>query len=84
MTVDEVKAHILAAVGLTDAARGLHGEDFDLRRDGAIDSLGFIRLIADLETRTGRPIDLADLEPERLTQLNDLAAHIASQTWQPQ
>jgi acyl carrier protein len=79
MTVEEVKAQILAAVGRTDMVRGLAAEDFDLRRDGAIDSLGFIRLISELEARTGRQIDLADLEPEKLTRLDALAAHIASQ-----
>jgi acyl carrier protein len=79
MTVEEVRAHILAAVGRKDTAPG-SAEDFDLRTDGAVDSLGFIRLISELETRAGRPLDLSGLEPEKLTRLNALAAHVAGQT----
>jgi acyl carrier protein len=61
-------ASSIAAVALTD--------DLDLRDDGIVDSLGFVQLIADLEIHLG-PIDLADLEPEQLTNVGALARHIA-------
>ena len=54
-------------------------DDFDLRLDGAIDSFGFVRLIADLEQRTGQSIDLSDLAPEQFTKLGVLVTHIANQ-----
>ena len=55
------------------------GDDFDLRLDGAIDSLGFIRLISELEKRTGGPIDLSEVDPEKLTRLGVLVSHVAKQ-----
>jgi acyl carrier protein len=83
MTSHDIKAHILTFVGRTRSIDGnatqIVSDDFDLRRDGAIDSLGFIRLIADLEGRTGRSIDLAELDPEKLTVLGALVSHIAGQ-----
>ena len=83
MTTHDIKTEILAFVGRTTpaAARAsqMVSDDFDLRRDGAIDSLGFLRLISEIEGRTGRTIDLADLDPENLTVLGALASHIARQ-----
>ena len=38
-----------------------------MRAEGIVDSLGFVRLITDLEARLGFEIDLADLAPEDLT-----------------
>jgi acyl carrier protein len=58
-----------AAVALTD--------ETDLRADGLIDSLGFVQLLAGLEQRLGGPVDLGDLEPERLTNIGALSRHIA-------
>ena len=83
ISVDDVKAFIVAFIhdtwGAAGRKRPAPTDEFDWRRDGAIDSLGFLRLIAELETRTGRPIDLADVDPEKLTNLGVLASHIAAQ-----
>lgn len=64
-----LKAHGLAGTGLPD--------ELDLRRAGLVDSLGFVQLIASLETRLGRVVDLAELDPEQLTTVGPLARHIA-------
>ena len=53
-------------------------DDLDLRDEGIVDSLGFVQLIADLETRLGSEIDLSDLDPEQLTNVGALARHISN------
>jgi acyl carrier protein len=53
-------------------------DSFDLRAEGVIDSLGFLRLLTELEARLGFEIDLADLDPADLTTIGPLAAHIAA------
>jgi acyl carrier protein len=79
-TADDVRAHILAFVGHAVRA-GLKTvtDDFDLRRDGAIDSLGFLRLLTELETKAGRTLDLSAVDPAQLTNLRVLTHHIAGQ-----
>ena len=52
-------------------------DDLDLRDEGIGDSLGFVRLVADLETRLGCSIDLTHLDPEFLTNVGAWARHIA-------
>ena len=52
-------------------------DNLDLHGEGIVDSLGFMQLIAELETRLGGPIDLTDLDPEYLTTVGALARHIA-------
>ena len=53
-------------------------DDLDLRRQGIIDSFGFIQLITELEVRLGRTIQLAELSPEELTQVGALARHLSA------
>jgi acyl carrier protein len=74
-TLEDVRAQILSFVGASPNAP----DGFDLRRDGAVDSLRFIQLIGHLEARIGTTIDLADVDPERLTNLAVLSSHIAKQ-----
>jgi len=64
----------LLAQGITVTT--LH-DDLDLRGEGIVDSLGFVQLLAELETRLGGRIDLIDLDPEYLTNVGALARHIA-------
>ena len=52
-------------------------DDLDLRLQGIIDSLGFIQLITELETRLGRSIELVDLSPDELTQVGALARYLS-------
>jgi len=53
-------------------------DDLDLRRQGIIDSFGFIQLINELEVRLGRTIELAELSPEELTQVGALARYLSA------
>ena len=82
--MDSTAARRLIVTSLHDAivAAGLDpqtlGDDLDLRMEGIVDSFGFVQLIADLETRLGREIDLESLDPEQLTVLGPLSRHISS------
>ena len=62
-------AHGMAATTLQD--------DFDLRDQGIVDSLGFVQLLTELEARLGGRIDLTALDPEHVTNVGALARHIA-------
>ena len=53
-------------------------DDLDLRRQGIIDSFGFIQLIMELEVRLGHAIELAELAPEKLTQVGALARYLSA------
>jgi len=81
MTRDEsvrIKS-LIASILATTIAGGVPEleDDFDLRGAGLIDSLGFVRLISELEGRLGFQIDLADLNPVDLTKVGPLCRHIA-------
>jgi acyl carrier protein len=53
-------------------------DELDLRMAGIVDSLGFVQLLAALEARLGRQVDVAELAPDQLTKVGSLARHIAS------
>ncbi|MBS1893783.1 MAG: acyl carrier protein [Actinobacteria bacterium] len=53
--------------------------DLDLRACGAIDSLGFLELVTELEEVFDVELELEDIDPERLTMLEPLAAAVAEQ-----
>ena len=78
-----VRALIVSSLSQALRARGFDlrtlSDDFDLRAQGVIDSLGFILLIGDLEAKIGVRINLADLDPEKLTNLGALSGHVAAQ-----
>jgi acyl carrier protein len=44
-----------------------------------IDSLGFVEIIVQLEEQLGIEIDLEEMDPEQITMLDPLAAHVAAQ-----
>ena len=84
MSIDEVisiKALIASILEPTLASR--NGtmldlpDDLDLRLEGLVDSFGFMHLIAELQSRLGCEINLAELPPEQLTKVGPLARHIA-------
>jgi acyl carrier protein len=54
-------------------------DDLDLRTAGAIDSLGFLELVASLEDRLGVTLDFEALDPQCLTVIGPLVAHVATQ-----
>lgn len=53
--------------------------DLDLRACGAIDSLGFLELVTELEEVFDVELELEVMDPERLTMLEPLAAAVAAQ-----
>ena len=78
-----VRGLILEACGPALADFGIDAAnapgDLDLRGSGMIDSLGFVEIIVVLEEQLGIEIDLEEMDPEQITVLDPLAAHIAAQ-----
>jgi acyl carrier protein len=72
-TPAEVKALIAATLNLATSLP----DDLDLRAAGLVDSLGFLRLIGELERRLSVSIDLSQLDPAQLTCVGALSAHVA-------
>lgn len=83
MEAERVKAAILSylqpALLAGGHQEGSLSDETDLRAAGLVDSLGFVQLLAKLERELGAPIDLGNLEPERLTNLGALSRYIAEQ-----
>ena len=77
MTTPDESVRIKALIASILKSTVALGDDLDLRRDGLVDSLGFVQLLTALETRLGHPIDLSDLDPDQLTKIGPLARHIA-------
>jgi len=78
-----VRAHILEFCGPALAVCGVDiaapPADLDLRACGAIDSLGFIELVTELEAAFGVELELEDIDPEQLTMLDPLSRAVAEQ-----
>jgi len=66
----------LLALGTTPEALA---DDFDLRDQGLVDSLGFIELLTRLEDDLGVEIDLDAIDPSDLTALGPLCDLVAVQ-----
>ncbi|HEX4731703.1 MAG TPA: acyl carrier protein [Solirubrobacterales bacterium] len=79
----DVRARILDVCGPALAVCGVDvaapPADLDLRASGAIDSLGFIELVTELEEAFGVELELEDMDPEQLTMLEPLARAVAEQ-----
>ncbi len=78
-TVADVRGLILScceATGSTPVTGDLPDE-FDLRAEGLVDSIGFVALLSELETRLGCQIDFDRLDPDDLTRIGPLARYIA-------
>lgn len=77
----EARRFVLEVCGPALADFGIDPEsvpaDFDLRANGIIDSLGFVELVVELEDKHGIELDLEALDPEQITVLGPLAAHVA-------
>ena len=78
-----VRARILEVCGPALAVCGVDvaapPADLDLRACGAIDSLGFIELVTELEEVFRVELELEDIDPEQLTMLEPLALAVAEQ-----
>lgn len=57
-------------------------DGFDFLRQGLIDSLGIMELLADLENHFGHSIDFEQLDAEEMTILGPLATHIQRELYQ--
>ena len=53
-------------------------DDFDLVAEGMLDSLGFVKLIGELEKRLGIDIDFDGMDSDQVTVLGPLCRHIAA------
>lgn len=77
----EARRFVLEACAPALADFGIDPEslpaDFDLRANGIIDSLAFVELVVELEDTHGIELDLEALDPEQVTVLGSLAAHVA-------
>ena len=54
-------------------------DTYDLLREGIIDSLGILEMIIALEQQFGGPIELENLDPEKLTQIGSLSSYLKDQ-----
>ncbi len=81
--LEEVRALILSASGapVSDREAAISGaaDDLDLRDSGAIDSLGFIELVAAVEDALGIEVDFEAMDPDQITVLGPLARHLHAQ-----
>ena len=78
--VDDVKMLILSCcpdAWWGDWWAGEVPDEFDLRAEGVVDSLGFIELVSEIEARLGCQIDFDGLDSELLTRVGPLARYIA-------
>ena len=55
-------------------------DDFDLRANGIIDSLGFLEVVVALERVLGFELDFEDLDPDDLTVVGPLSRYVAEQS----
>ena len=81
-TIEETRAAILSCIQADMAAKGVVAsvtDDTDLRAAGLIDSLGFVRLLGELERVLGTSIDLSEADPTRLTHVGTMVRHLATQ-----
>lgn len=58
---------------------GLTGST-NMLREGLIDSMAFLDLIAQLEELSGRTVDFLEVDPEALISLDGLGLHFAGET----
>ena len=76
----EVRTYLTTRYARQLQAMGLKPEElpdgFDFLRQGLIDSLGIMELLADIENHFGHSIDFEELDAEEMTILGPLATYI--------
>lgn len=81
MTAEDVRVALLSCLEPALREQGVLpadvSNDLDLRERGIVDSLGFMRLIVDLQRRLGARVDLSGLAHGELTKVGSLSRHIA-------
>jgi acyl carrier protein len=83
VTASDVRAFLLEtfsdsleAIGLTpDSVK----EGFDLLREGVIDSMGILEMIAAIDQRFDVEIDFEDIDPDHITVVDPLCEFVAHQ-----
>lgn len=83
VSAEEIRKSLIEMHAEKFENRGIAPEDvndgYDLLREGIIDSLGILEMIAGLAERFGDPIDLEGLEAEELTQIGPLSRYLEEQ-----
>jgi acyl carrier protein len=73
---EELTSEVLAWVEQNNRNRGENGGKIDPSMDllsaGILDSMGFVDLIAFIEQKTGRKLELAELDPRDFTSIEGL------------
>jgi acyl carrier protein len=59
-----------------DAGADLLPDDYDLLRQGIIDSLGVLEMVGAVEAEFGIELDLEDLDAEDLTKIGPFCRHV--------
>jgi acyl carrier protein len=76
-----IRSFVLNRFAREIASRGLDlnaiDDNFDLMNEGLIDSLGLVELISAVETEFGKPVDLSDLDPEKMTLIGPLSKYLS-------
>jgi len=84
VTRDEIRNlilnHLEAPLVANDLTPQTVPDDFDLLREGIIDSFGFVELIVVLQEKVGTEIDFEDLDPEDLTVVGPLCRYVESKS----
>lgn len=87
MTTVDMRAMLLSCL---DSVLTPYGEaveritdETDLRAEGLIDSLGFLRLLTELERRLGASVDLSDADPARLTHVGTIVGLLTTTLQRP-
>jgi acetyltransferase-like isoleucine patch superfamily enzyme/acyl carrier protein len=82
VTADEVRTAILARVQKPVAALGLAADtlpdDFDLLKEGVIDSFGLLELISSIEDEFGLAVDFESIDAVDLTAIGPFSRFVAT------
>jgi acyl carrier protein len=82
VTQDQVRTFLIERLLDKLTARGVDPTaippNFDLYREGIIDSFGMLDILMALEMRFESKLDYVNMVPEDLTNIDKLAAHVVS------
>jgi acyl carrier protein len=83
ITAEEIRGLLLEMYAGQLAQRGITppdiGDEYDLLREGIIDSLGILEMLLNLEERFGGPLQLAGLDPEKIAQIGPISEYLEEQ-----
>jgi acyl carrier protein len=73
-----IRQFVAQHTGKSESAVPEYPDDHDLFESGDLDSFGFVELLSFLGDRTGRPLDLSDVDPAELANVGKLVAHFSA------